>query len=346
MSAKASDYLDYALGNFRDAQRLSGEASTQSIGIGDALIQFHFAGKAMARHVMRALAHLKTSDIGEPDLSLHVWDNETTRSPLLQPAWGATDYEDYGRIRGFNDDRFHAVMQFNPHILRCVDYERRVGIYWCQDADALPYHERGAPLRPLLHDWLERKGMLPIHGGVIGTEHGGVLLAGSGGAGKSNAALSCWAAGLRYLSDDFCCLAQNPWTAYSLYSTGKVHSDSLHRLPQLAELVSNPAELDTEKALFFLAEKHPDRLIRSLPLRAIVLPRVCPGQSTQLLACSAATVQKALAISTIEMSRNSAAVIFSKVAALLRALPCYELRVGDRGDDVPTVIRGLLSRLN
>jgi len=228
-------------------------------------------------------------------------------------------------------------------MLRMVDNARAVGINWIKDLRNVPYPELGAPLRPLFHDWFWRRGLIPVHGGAVGLAEGGVLLVGAGGAGKSNSAMACVNSTLKYLSDDFCLLSRDPeWTAHSLYGTGKLRDADFARLPQHRPMIGTDARASEEKTLLFIGEHSPAALIRRFPLRAIVAPRVCGGEACRLVPANGAQLQRALAISTMQMSWATARATFEAVASLIRTLPCHELQLGARMDAVPHLLRGLI----
>jgi hypothetical protein len=305
-------------------------------------VQFEIAPGPMDRHIARGVAHLAVPDIGTPELTVYAWDGADTQAPPLRPGWDKDAYGYHGLIDGMNDERFHAAMQFDPHILRIIDFERREAIYWMPTARDIPVWERGAPLRPLLHEWLRHQGFVPVHGGAVGMPGGGVFLAGAGGSGKSNLALSCLSSPFFYASDDFCVLSEKPWTVHSLYCTGKIEARDMVRHPHLAGLESNTEHLATEKALFFLQEHFPEKLVRALPMKAVVMPRVVGEGPSRLIASSGAAAQKAIAMSTIQMSRPTADFTFRRVAEFVRTLPCYELQIGARSEDARKLLAELL----
>jgi hypothetical protein len=343
---RAEIFYDSAFRKFGGLAALPGAILQRHISLAGRIVRIEISAGAMERAVMPALSHLIVPEVAEPDLVLCVWDCESTGAPPMSPGWGPEDYRREGYISGFNDARFHTGMQFEPIILRMIDMERRRAMYWTADASKLPYWEIGAPLRPLLHEWLQRVGMVAIHGGAVGRADGGVFLAGAGGQGKSNVALACLNSDLLYASDDFCFLSQSPeWTAHSLYCTGKMAAGDLVRHPYLRGVESNPDRLDREKALFFLNEKFADRLIRQLPLRAIVLPRVIAQGPSKIVPVASAVAHKAIAMSTIELSRWTGGHTLRKVSELLRERPCYELCVGASIDEVPPLLDKLLNEL-
>jgi len=103
--------------------------------------------------------------------------------------------------------------------------------------------------------------------------------------------------------------------------------------------------LDREKALFFLNEKFANQLIRQMPLCAILLPRVVAQGPSELVPVAPAMAHKAIAMSTIELSRWTGGHTLRKVSELLRERSSYELRVGTSIDEVPPLLARLLNEL-
>jgi hypothetical protein len=343
---RAEIFYDSAFLKFSELAASPGAILQRHISLAGSTVRIEISAGAMERAVIPALSHLIVPEVAEPDLVLCVWDSEGTGAPPMSPGWGPEDYRREGYVSGFNDARFHTAMQFDPIILRMIDMKRRRAMYWTADASKLPYWEIGAPLRPLLHEWLQRIGMVAIHGGAVGRADGAVFLAGAGGQGKSNVALACLNSDLFYASDDFCFLSQSPeWTVHSLYCTGKIAGGDVVRHPHLRGAESNPDRLDREKALFFLSEKFGHRLIHQMPLRAVVLPRVITRGPSEVVAIAPAIAHKAIAMSTIELSRWTGGYTLRKVSELLRERPCYELRVGPSIDEAPPLLTKLLNEL-
>jgi hypothetical protein len=342
----AERYFDAAFEQFCKLANSAGATAVRRIEIAGRTVEIRISTGAMERAIMPGLSHLISADNVTPDLVLCAWDSESTGAPLLTPAWEIEDYRRDGLVSGYNDARFHTAAQFTPTILRILDLERRRALYWTPSAPSFPHWERGAPLRPLLHEWLRRIGMVAVHGGAIGRKDGGLLLAGAGGQGKSNIALACLNSELLYAADDFCVLAKSPdWTVHSLYCTGRILIEDLVRHPYLRGTESNPNPGPDEKLLFFLNERFGDKLIRQMPLRAIVLPRVVGEGQSRIVSTAPAAAQAALAMSTMMLSRWSSREMAAQMAELLRDLPCYELQIGACMEEVPRVLAELLSAL-
>jgi hypothetical protein len=342
-NAAAAEFLNHALDAFRGLALKGGTASHDFL-IADLRLRIDVAKGLIEQSICRALAHLAVPAFEEPDLTVSVWDSESAGLSDLRPAWTAADYDLHGTISKFNDSRYHTVVQANPTILRMLDREERRAVYWTRAARELPYWEIGAPLRLLLHEWLNGCRRTPVHGAAVGYRDGGVLIAGVGGSGKSNVAMACLNSDLLYASDDYCVLTNEPeWRVHSLYCTGKIAGADLRRHPHLASHVSNADELDREKALFFVHEFSPEKIVRTMPIRAIVMPRLIGAGRTEIIPATAAAAQMAVAISTMVISHWTAGSTFSQVAGLVRALPSFHLRIGE--DFAPSAISDLLNRL-
>jgi hypothetical protein len=263
--------------------------------------------------------------------------------PMPAPRWPVEAYAQRGEIRSIESEGVRAAFSVDGPLLDLWDPASGRAFFWAADADRVPYYERGAPCRRIISWWLEHNGRQMIHAGAVGTGDWCVLLAGPGGSGKSNAALSCLSAGMTYLADDYCALEpDDPPVAHSLYATGKVAGPDLARLPSLAGLVVNTDRLETEKALFLLAETRAASLRRSAAVQAIVVPVVSPDGPTRLEPMSSADAARAIAISTIAQLPYAGAATFHRVAALVRQRPAFRLRLGaDAPVRVPVLLRQL-----
>jgi hypothetical protein len=343
---RAAGFLNRALDRFRSLAR-DGRTISRDFLVADLKLRIKVAKGLFEQSICRPFMHLAVPSFEQPDLTVSAWDSESSGLSELRLPWTPADYKRYGVVSGFNDSRYHTAVQFDPIIVRLLDRRARRAVYWMQAVRELPPWEIGAPLRPLLHEWLLSRGKLPVHGGAVGYRHGGVFLAGSGGSGKSNVALGCLNSDLLYAADDFCVLTDEPeWRIHSLYCSGKIAGGDLPRHPHLAGHVSNADALDSEKALFFVHESFPEKIIRTMPLRAIVMPQVMGFGRSEIMPATAAGAQLAVAMSTIELSPWTVVSTFSQVARFVRALPCFTLRIGEDSSAVPSLIATLLSRLS
>jgi hypothetical protein len=251
-------------------------------------------------------------------------------------------------LRPLQNSRVSSTYDLGSGVLSVFDATGGRAFYWVRDAEALPYYERGAPLRTLLNWWLSGAGLHCAHAAAVGTSDGALLLTGKGGSGKSTTALACLAAGMGYASDDYCAIAQEPVPAvYSLYNTGKLRDETdLARQPQFEPWIANRDRLEDEKLLMFLNEHAPERLLREAPLRAIVLPRVVEGAESSLHPIAPAGALRALAPTTMFQLPGAAQSAMAIMAGLVRAIPCYRLDAGSEIAAIPSLLSDLLGELN
>jgi hypothetical protein len=237
-----------------------------------------------------------------------------------------------------------------PDHLSIVDLESNLGFFWKRDLSPLPYYEAGSPLRTLLHPWMREQGVQFVHGGAVGTESGGVLMAGKGGSGKSTSALACLHSDLLYASDDYClagCLEGDERQLYSLYNTAKLVGDSdLANFNGLASHVWNPQHGPDDKVTIFLADSFPQKLISQFPLRAILVPVIRGGVNTVIEPCARGEALMALGPSTLAQLPASGRKDLDSIARLVRSVPCFRMSLGTDLSRIAPAIGGLLNELN
>ena len=334
---------------FADAEAAAGGAVERCYRVGGLRLRLRFAGPALLPVLTPALAHLAEGDAEAaaplPTLTVDLWDTASTGVGMPPPPWRAADYLARGEIRGFNDDRFHTVFNLGDYIFRMIDLARDRALWWVADATEVPYYESGAPLRVVLHWWMNGRGRQFVHAAAVGTDTGGVLLGGKGGSGKSTAALACLDSALGYVGDDYVLLDVDPPPfVHSLYNTAKVTGDHLRRFPQLASAVANARQLATEKALMFVARHRPQALRRGLPVRAILLPRVTGRPETRLRDATPAASLAALAPTTVFQLPGYGPRTFENIGRLVQQVPSYWLECGTDLARIPVVIAEALAR--
>ncbi len=193
-------------------------------------------------------------------------------------AWSHGDIRAGGLVDGSDPTGVLAVHETGSGVVTLIDTARRALNY--RAPERLPWWERAAPLRIALYWALGGADRHLLHAGAVGDERGGVLLAGSARSGKTTVALAAADAGLGYLGDDHVLLdtAGGARRAHSIYKTASVR-----------------VATDTgEKALLDMA----GRVRESLPVRAIVVPRV-QGGTTRVRRVSGADALRALAPTTV-----------------------------------------------
>ncbi len=317
--------------------------------IGGYTICLIFATQNMADALTRAISHLEVLPTEQPSLTICVWDNVSTKTrlPGLMPAflnvfhWYWHEYLDPRQnVKPLCSDRFQARYNIGPNIFSSLDSKRNIGLYWLADADGLPYWERGSPLQTLLNWWTSSQNRQYVHAAAVGTSDGGVLLTAKGGSGKSTSALACLKSDLTYASDDYCLVSTDPVPyVYSLYNTAKLKgAKDLERFPELAPLVSNSDRLDEEKALIFLKENFPEKIVMGFPLKAILIPKITEEPNTRLRKSTPIHALKSLAPSTLFQLSGTGQSTLEMMSSLVKKIPCYTLELGTDITQIPRVI--------
>lgn len=336
---------------FCRAVQSSGKGKDQKICIAGQKIWLRFAGPALVSGIVPALEHLPGWHGGEPDLTIGIWDSSTSGVHLPPPPWAGQVYrvrgKEYSNDEGtvqYHDGRLRMFFYRNEHAM-LLDRQERTGIFWVPDAQQIPYHESGAPLRMLFHWWLSTVNRQFVHAAAVGMPDGGALMAGKSGSGKSTSTLACLDSPLRIASDDYCLLEVLPEPrVYSLYNTAKLDSATLGMFPALESKMSNAQQLETEKALFFLQQQFPKKPIPDFPVLALLIPRITGQVNTNLEPATAADGLKALAPSTIFQLSDEGRSSLRVLTRVVRQVPCYHLLLGTDTEQIPETILNLLER--
>jgi hypothetical protein len=318
----------------------------QSYRVGGGWLRLRFAGPSLVSAISAALAHRLTAPSQSPsDLTVCLWDSASTGCQM--PKAALMEQTIRGEIAGVNTSRIYAVCERGYPGITLFDRLRRLALYWVPDLAALPEWVAGAPLRLLFHWWMGLQSGQLVHGAAVGTAAGAVLISARGGSGKSTSALASLASGMHYLGDDYVLLTLTPSPRVcNVYGTAKIAASQLEHFPRLAEMVANPDALDREKALIFLNRHYAKQMMDSLPLRAVLVPRVTGLPDTKLRPTSPASALMAIAPSTILFHPRGGEQELRRLGQLVRSVPTYVLECGTDLAQIPHVISALLQDLS
>lgn len=340
--AEQQNYFDKAFELALGAEQKTGTHSV-SLRVADSIVRLVFAGQSLVPHLLPALGHLRIDTNERADLTLHLWDSETSGTDMLPPPCPRDRFTDRGDIWGFTSNRFKLAFHWGEFSINLMDLERGVGIYRVPTATTLPYWVNASPLRTPLHWWMEKKGRQLLHAAAVSTQDGAILITGKGGVGKSTTALACLAAGLTYLADDYLIVGLDPVpTVYSLYSTAKLDPDQVKRFPHLARYVSNGTRLNDEKAVIFLHPDFDEQIALSAPLVAVATPHISGRPETRFSPTSQQALRRAAAFTTLSQLPNAGGRTHDFICRLIGQLPGLELTLGTNLERVPKAIAGFL----
>lgn len=354
--AERAAAFEYFWGAFERAEISAGPCNWYG-DLGGGVVHLRSAGPALLNQLVPALAHRARPQL-PADLTVGLWDSRASGYDIprmltmfIQMVKESTweSLESRHEVRELNDDRFRGCYRLGPdvNILSFLDQQTNRAIYWMEDGALLPYWETSSPLQMILNWWAESRDLQYVHAAAVGSERGALLLTGPGGSGKSSTALACLNSELGYLADDYCLVEVEPATVHSLYCTAKlVGEPDFARFPHLRGWVDNPARTGDDKAVLNLHKHRPDKLFEKAPLRAVIVPQVSPGaQQSKLTPLKGSQALMALAPSTLFQLAGTHQGCLSRMARLLRKVPCYRLELGSDVAALPKLLSELLETL-
>jgi hypothetical protein len=332
--------FDEVYEDFARTLRESGTERHFYFSVGGDTVCLRFSGSGRIEQILPALNHLQIPPVAKPALTICIWTGSAP--PVAEPERLSAPHETYLKIYRHPDADSFACYQYDLNFLAMLDVRRGLGLYWTPSASPFAYLVTGAPLLLLFHWWFGRRSKMVLHGGAVGTDRAGVLIAGRGGAGKSTACLACLNSPLRYAADDHCLAALEPAPViYSLYNSAKLSDESLAWFPELLPSVHAGRTIE-DKTVLFLQQTHPQKLIREFPLRAILVPRITGEPSTRLTPATSMEAVRALAVSTIFQLAGESAATLAFTSRLAGRVACLHLELGCDLAEIPEVILGYL----
>lgn len=345
--AAGPQHLDAALTAAYGAAAAIEPVHAAHVEIAGHVLRLEFADPRLVAQIMPAFEHVIVLDAGEPELTVHVWSSVAAGAASDPPVLEAPSAElPPGAFLHCARDRLHASYQPARGILNVLDDTTRRGWLWVRDG-RLPYWERSAPLRHVIHWWMTRYDIQQLHSSAVGDREGAVLVVGRSGSGKSTTALACASSGLTYLGDDYVLVSTPPEPrVFSTFCSGKLTGEQVERFPHLAPAVTNAGSLAQEKALVYLTDVPQCAVATSLPLLAVLVPVIAGGQETSVQPLRRAAAMAALAPSTVVEVFTAGGDGLARMRRIVEAVPCFSLRLGRQLDLIGPAVRHLLDQLH
>jgi hypothetical protein len=235
------------------------------------------------------------------------------------------------------------------------------------DEQTVSWH-RAKPLQVPLSIFLADRDIDLVHAGLVSIGGNGVLFAGTSGSGKSTASLACALAGFDFLGDDCVAVAakDGSLTGYSLYASSAIEVDHLdsfgieastRQVPVILSRRSaakDPLQMGERRARqggpslstrFRMTDRGAKSVLTgellgrcaspSTRLRAIVLPRVTREEHVSIERVSAREALLTLAPSSIVKRAVNPDAALKRMAAMVRALPCFRMHMGPIDEIAP-----------
>jgi hypothetical protein len=339
MTAAASgDFVNRLVDVARTAVA-DGPARTLTLRPAGVPVRVHLAGEELIDRLAPGMLEGLIEADTRPAIELWAFDGAGSGHAAPRPPWGPRDYLQREEIAGWTQPPHLAGYSNDYATLSVADTDAGLGVQWLRDATVMAPWEGGAPLRSILRWTLARHGAHLIHAAAVGTGTDGVLLLGSGGAGKSTTALACLQAGMALVSDDYTLVRPgSPPTAHPAFAIAKAGAASLELLGGGLDARAAGARLDWRgKRRLPIA----DVVCEALALRAVVLPRVAPRTGTPVPAGGREAL-RTIAVSTLLQLPGDSATTLTVLRELLATLPVYTLDVGPDVAAIPEAISALI----
>lgn len=337
-----SQFFETAYQNFLSAAEKNGKTALFYRLVGSNFC-LQFASDFMIEELTAALAHLKIESRGIVDFTVSIWDSVSTGAPPLEFPWEEEAKQFRGEVNGYTSLRIYTVIDIHTKALHMIDLERKLALYWISDFRNLPWWVSGSPFQLLFHWWMHSLGYQLTHAAAVGSSKAGVLLTGKSGSGKSTTVLSCMKAGMRFVGEDYCLLGDSPtvW-AYSIYNSAKIDNRTLNLFPSLIQQVVNPNRKEADKAFLFHQRFQPEKMIASLPIKALVVLNISDSGLSKLQPIQPKEALGALSLTTLWQLTHTGPAVFKHLQRVAERLPCYRLYLGIACSEIPRLIQSLL----
>lgn len=233
--------------------------------------------------------------------------------------------------------RLHFFSELN--YWQIFDRETNRGLQFAVSHDGLPLWENGSPLRNFIN-WatIESGGGL-VHAGTLGTDVGGVLIAGKGGSGKSGTVIGGLVNQLNSVGDDYVSTFCNgSVTAHRAFSTLKIDPSGAARVGLAQQALAGKTLNWQNKFLLRLEDANPNIKKAPLPIVAILVPRITHAASTTFSPISSKEAFIALAPSGVTQMHSARTEMIAHCAKIVRLLPAFEMQLGTNAAEISSAI--------
>jgi len=337
-----AEYFDQLCEGFRKAATRTGEV-VRDFRVAGTSVRLRFAGQALISSIVPGLAHAVSGLEAGPLCEVCLWDSESTGAPLAPRPRPARDFTERGNIWGFDSPRYRSAYQWGESSVSVMDRATRRAVYWVPSPKHVPAWVLAAPLRSILHWWMELNGRQLVHAAAVGYGGRGVLIPGRGGSGKSSTSLACLLAGLDFLGYDYLALALDPQPRiYRLYSTAKLDPRTLTQYPELQTRCHTVYQPGFDKVVLFLEDQYRGQLRESLPLELVLKPRISGVPETTLGPVKPLEIERALASETLVHLPHAGIRTLEFLHRVSHEVPRAAIHLGTDRERIPAAIPAAL----
>jgi hypothetical protein len=305
-----------------------------SVTIAETNFRIHVASQALWDLIHPALSWQAQALGPDPDIEIFALEGVDA----IESPWMLEDFLDGSRINGLETGDVLGTFELDSTTLNLYDRPSRRGLFWVKSASELPDWEFGAPLRRIFEWALLDRGFHVIHSAGVGIGENGILLSGSGGAGKSTTTAVCLSNDFKTTGDDYCAISvTSPHKVYGIYGLlklvpGAVGTEALPNSSWLKRRIDGKVHYKIEQ-----------KMVESLAINAIVFTKVVVS-AKQLVPVSPKDSFLRLLSSTLNQATNPQVQLFEALGALSRSIPAFELEVGSDFDSLSKSLRDLCAK--
>lgn len=261
------------------------------------------------------------------------------------PSWSDVDFDAPAFHALLREAGLRAAYPHQQHVWQALDMRSGIGVHLARSPGDLPLWHAGSPLRQHLHWLLQAHGKRIAHAATLGDAGRGILLFGSGGAGKSGTTLAGMAAGLKTVGDDYVALGGSPAVATPLFRIVKQDRRGIERVGNLREQTAALPENWMRKVEFDPAAIFPDCFMAALEIRAIVLPRIANAERSRFVAISGGEAMRCLIPTNLLQFPGEPDDGMAYYANLVRTLPAYRLELSSNSLECGAALRAFIDAL-
>jgi hypothetical protein len=325
------------------------QAATEfDVGMAGFRLRIEIVGVELATTVRRAFSHLILPASSPADLTIRVWDEaETGVSVQGQYSPHRRRADDVDILLKISDDGRYIGEQRDLSV-SWLDTASSTIVGCISSARSQYLDERARPFHKLISAWLDERGIQFVHAGLIQWNAIGILFVGNGGAGKSTSSGACLRAGMGYLGDDFVGIesTDGAYTGHGFFSSCLLNVDHLRRFPDLIRHAVLAHQSFEDKSILYLDEVFPNALKASVPVGAIMLPRVVDRDETTYRRASKVEALFAIAPTSVMFLPRPSQKAFDRVAELVERVPAYWLELGRDIDRIPDAVKRLAEEVS
>jgi hypothetical protein len=105
-----------------------------------------------------------------------------------------------------------------------------------------------------------------------------------------------------------------------------------------------PGHDGTPKLTAYVSRRRPDRFVETLPIAAVIMPRVGTGAASRISRESGGAALFALAPNSLKQLDPTSRAAFQRMALLCKSVPCWRLELGTDIVGIAAAVREAIER--